>query len=188
MLSIISFAHSLLEETVQPGDQVIDATCGNGNDTYLLSTLVEETGIVYACDIQEQAIATTKEIMQKHQRHNVYYILDSHSKLTAHLPKSAEGNIAAVIFNLGYLPKSDKTIITQPDTTSRAINELLPYLKKQGRLILVIYHGHEGGSAEKSAVLKLAQELDQKCYQVLQYQFINQQNTPPFIVAIEKNS
>src|SRR5699024_11884360 len=91
------------EYTRQTDNQVIDATGKNGNDTYLLSTLVEETGIVYACDIQEQAIATTKEMMQKHQRHNVSYILDSHSKLTAHLPESAERNIAAVIFNLGYL-------------------------------------------------------------------------------------
>src|SRR5699024_12359797 len=123
MLPIIPFAHSLLEETVQPGDQVIDATCGNGNDTYLLSTLVEETGIVYACDIQEQAIATTKEMMQKQQRHNVSSILDTHAKLTAHLPESAERTIAAVIFNRGYLPKRHNTLITKPDTTSRAIKQ-----------------------------------------------------------------
>lgn len=186
MLSVIPFAHSLIEEVVQPGDQVIDATCGNGNDTLLLSTLVEETGNVYACDIQEQAINETKQIIQKHKRNNVSFVLDSHANLSEHLPASVKGNLATAIFNLGYLPKSDKKIITQPTSTIKAITQLLPYLKKGGRLVLVIYHGHAGGESEKDAVLKLAEELDQQQYQVLQYQFINQQNTPPFVVAIEK--
>ena len=30
---ILQFAHQLLEESVERGETVIDATCGNGNDT-----------------------------------------------------------------------------------------------------------------------------------------------------------
>ncbi len=52
--------------------------------------------------------------------------------------------------------------------------------------MLVVYHGHEGGTAEKDAVLSFVRELDQKKYAVLKYQFLNQQNNPPFVVAIEK--
>src|SRR5699024_10616060 len=145
MLPIIPFAHSLIEEIVQPGDQVIDATCGNGNDTLLLSTLVEETGNVYASDIQEQAIHTTQQTIQEHKRNNMYYSVESHANLTEHLPSSTKENIAEIIFNLGHLPKSDKKIITQPASTKKAITQLLPYLKKGGRIVLVIYHGHVGG-------------------------------------------
>ena len=59
-------------------------------------------------------------------------------------------------------------------------------LNKHGLLILVIYHGHEGGKEEKDAVLNYVTQLDQKEYHVLQYQFINQKNDPPFVIAIEK--
>jgi hypothetical protein len=50
----------------------------------------------------------------------------------------------------------------------------------------MIYHGHEGGKEEKNAVIDFVQELPQQEYAVLQYGFINQKNSPPFLVAIEK--
>ncbi|MBL1704899.1 rRNA methyltransferase, partial [Klebsiella pneumoniae] len=53
-------------------------------------------------------------------------------------------------------------------------------------IVLVIYHGHPEGQVERDAVLKFAEELDQKQAHVLRYGFINQQNNPPFIVAIEE--
>ena len=56
----------------------------------------------------------------------------------------------------------------------------------EGIIVLVIYHGHPEGQVERDAVLKFAEELDQKQSHVLRYGFINQQNNPPFIVAIEK--
>src|SRR5699024_106151 len=123
---------------------------------------------------------------QEHKRNNVCYSLDSHANLAEYLPSCTKENIAAIIFNLGYLPKSDKKVITKPAFTKKAITQFLPYIKKVGRIVLIIYHAHSGEENEKDAVLNLAAELDQKQYQVLQYQFINQQNTPPFVVAIER--
>ncbi|GAE94043.1 SAM-dependent methyltransferase [Gracilibacillus boraciitolerans JCM 21714] len=52
--------------------------------------------------------------------------------------------------------------------------------------MIVIYHGHAGGTTEKNEVLAYCEQLDQEKYQVLQYQFINQINKPPFVIAIEK--
>lgn len=60
---ILNFAHHLLEESVCKGDTVIDATCGNGNDTLFLSNTVGENGDVLAFDIQQQAIEKTKEVL-----------------------------------------------------------------------------------------------------------------------------
>ena len=36
-LGVLDLAHKFLREHVQPGDTVIDATCGRGNDTKVLS-------------------------------------------------------------------------------------------------------------------------------------------------------
>ncbi len=49
------------------------------------------------------------------------------------------------IFNLGYLPKGDKSIVTKPDTTIQAINALLSLMSIEGIIVFVIYHGHSEG-------------------------------------------
>ena len=53
-------------------------------------------------------------------------------------------------------------------------------------IILVVYHGHEGGKAERDEVIRFVSELPQKYVHVLRYEFINQKNDPPFIIALEK--
>ena len=48
-----------------------------------------------------------------------------HEHLHAVLDEETE--ITAAIFNLGYLPKSNKEIITKPTTTKQALDGLLPH-------------------------------------------------------------
>jgi hypothetical protein len=59
-------------------------------------------------------------------------------------------------------------------------------MKPEALIVLVIYHGHPGGAIERDQVLNFVQTIDQKKAHVLQYQFINQINQPPFVIAIEK--
>lgn len=185
LTGIIPFAHQLLENCIAKGDTVVDATCGNGNDTFFLSTLVGPTGHVYAFDIQTQAIETTKQLLSEKDCQNVTCIQDSHAKVNQYIPNTLHEKVGGAIFNLGYLPRSNKQIITKRDSTIQAIDSLLPYLKKGAVIVIVIYYGHAGGEEEKDAVLHFVKQLDQKQYAVLQYQFINQKNNPPFVVAIE---
>lgn len=180
---VIQFGHELLEKCVYEGEIVVDATCGNGNDTLRLSELVGNSGHVYAFDIQEQAIENTKKLLTKHNKHHVTYVLDSHANIDRHI---TEKEIAGAIFNLGYLPRSDKKIITKPDSTITAIEKILSKLKIGGVTVLVIYSGHPGGEEEKTAVLDYVSKLDQELYTVLQYRFINLTNNPPFTIAIYK--
>src|SRR5690625_3020278 len=112
MKEIIPFTHQLLKNSVENGDIVVDATCGNGNDTLFLSELVGKTGHVYAFDIQKQTIQTNKNASQKHEIHHVSLIHDSHTKMDQYLPEEQENKLAGSIFNLGYLPRSDKQVIT----------------------------------------------------------------------------
>ena len=44
-----------------PGETVVDATAGNGNDTQFLAELVGENGHVLAFDIQQAALDSTAE-------------------------------------------------------------------------------------------------------------------------------
>lgn len=180
----LHFSHQLLTECIIPGDTVIDATMGNGHDTLFLSKLVGYTGHVYAFDIQDKAIESTQKKITAQSIQNTTLIKDGHEYAVNHLPKNT--NIKAAIFNLGYLPRGDKHITTTSDTTITAINQLLSILEEGGRLILVLYSGHEEGMAEKSDVLTFAQTLPQDMYSVLTYQFINQQNNPPSVLCIEK--
>lgn len=178
------YSHTLLKECLHEGDCAIDATMGNGHDTLFLSQCVGENGKVIAFDVQPQAIEQTKQRLAENHCHNVQCILDGHEHLSHYLAENEP--IKAAIFNLGYLPKSDKTIITHSNTTIEALNALLQHLVPTGRIILVLYYGHEGGEEEKEAVLNFSQQLDQKQFNVLTYQFINQRNAPPICLCIEK--
>jgi precorrin-6B methylase 2 len=184
--NILKYTHELLEEVIIPGDLTVDATCGNGNDTLHLANLVGDSGKVIAFDIQEQAILTTKKRLKENNLENVTLVQESHEHIDSYVEESEE--ISAAVFNLGYLPRSDKKIITKSASTIAAAGKVLERLKRNGLLLLVVYHGHEGGKEEKEALLEYVTQLNQKNYNVLRYQFINQKNNPPFLLAIQKIS
>jgi len=183
--SPLKFSHKLLDYHVVSGDQVIDATVGNGNDTVKLASLVDKIGKVHGFDVQEQAIEETKKkltltgLAEQVELHHT-----GHENLDKVI--TSENSIAAIVFNLGYLTRSNKSVITKPDTTLTAIKKGLKLIHKGGIILIMVYYGHEGGAEEKDAVLSYAESLPQKEYNVFKYSFINQINQPPFLVGIEK--
>ncbi|KAF2620566.1 hypothetical protein F2Q68_00042274 [Brassica cretica] len=61
-------AHVVWEQVIQKGDMVIDATCGNGNDTLAMLKMVTDDsdyfgGCVYAMDVQKDAIESTSSLL-----------------------------------------------------------------------------------------------------------------------------
>lgn len=185
MKSIINFSHELLADTVQKGDLVLDGTAGNGHDTLFLAGLIGPNGKVLSFDIQAEALDRTRSLLKENKSlQQVDLIHDNHAHLDRYL--SQNDQIKAAIFNLGYLPKGDKTIITQAESTLKAIKLILDRLSTGGLLILVVYRGHPGGQEESEAVWNFSKELDQRKFKVLHYEFINQVNLPPYLIAIEK--
>ncbi len=185
MQNSITFSHTLLQEIISIGDTVIDATCGNGNDTLLMAQLVGKSGKVLAFDIQQQAIDRTLSLLHLNSvEQQVDCILDSHSNLSKYV--KCDTKIKAAIFNLGYLPNSDKTVITLPTSTISAITTIQRYLVSGGRIVIVAYYGHKHGQEELDAIVTYLNQLNQQEWTVLQYQFINQQNCPPICFCIEK--
>ncbi|WP_433743876.1 class I SAM-dependent methyltransferase [Falsibacillus pallidus] len=184
---VLPFARALLQQAVAEGDIAVDATIGNGHDTLFLSQLVGENGRVYGFDVQESAVLATREKLEEHQLvHRVTLFQKGHEHVMNSLPPVHHGRIAGAVFNLGYLPGGDKTIVTRPRTTISAIDQLISMLKPEGIIVLVIYHGHREGAVERDYLLRYVKDLDQNDVHVLEYKFLNQQNNPPFIIAIEK--
>lgn len=186
LTGIIQYSHELLKKSLEKGDTVIDATCGNGHDTLFLCQTVGHDGHVYAFDIQEQAINNSQTLIEEHGYSNVTFIQDSHADIDQYIPEELKGELGGAIFNLGYLPKGDKSIITKGESTIQALKTILAYLKKQRLVVLVVYPGHEGGETEKDMLLEYVMDLDHKDFTVLRYEFINIKTKPPFIIAIEK--
>ncbi|MDB1654020.1 class I SAM-dependent methyltransferase [Enterococcus durans] len=181
----LHFSHSLLEEILQPGDHVIDATMGNGYDTVFMAEKIGKTGHVYSFDVQKEALLSTKsKLTEQDLLDRTSLFLQGHETLGTVVDEAQP--IKAGIFNLGYLPKSDKSVITLPETTRTAMEEILKRLVPRGRMILVVYYGHAGGEKELDMVQDYCQSLPQEKYNVLKYQFINQKNNPPILYCVEK--
>lgn len=184
---ILSYARSLMQRVIRPGAMAIDGTVGNGHDTLFLAKLVGENGRVFGFDIQERAILQTKELLGKNGvRNRVKLFHQGHETITESLPADVHGKISGAMFNLGYLPGGDKTIVTKPETTIAAITQMIDMLGSGGILTLAIYPGHEEGAHERDVILDFVKNLDQSRVNVLQYGFINQKNNPPFLLAFER--
>ena len=172
-----------LDKIVQKGDVVIDATMGNGYDTIYLGNLVGENGKVYAFDVQEEAIKSTKKKVERdNMTDRVELILDGHQNLD----KYVKEEVSCVVFNLGYLPSAKHVVITKPDTTLEAIKKSLKLLKPNGIISIAAYIGHEGGLEEKNYICEYLNNLNQNEFNVLHMQFTNQINNPPQLILIEK--
>ncbi len=173
-----------LQHLIQPGDQVIDATAGRGKDTLFLAECVGPEGRVFAFDIQEEAIQSTRELLTAHKMlDRVALFRESHTEIGCLVPQG----IRAAVFNLGYLPGSSQTIITEPETTLRAVNDTLKLLVAKGVIMLTVYRGHSRSLEEANTLNAYAAELSKKDFHVLQGMYLNQGETSPYWLTIQKN-
>ena len=62
---ITEYCHRFLRDYIREGDVCVDATAGNGGDTEFLCRMAGAGGRVYAFDIQEQALRSTAERLER---------------------------------------------------------------------------------------------------------------------------
>lgn len=180
---ILPFAHQLLQRALTQGAVALDATSGNGYDTVHLAQCVGAQGKIYALDIQAAAAHATRTRLQQYGLlDRVDVIHASHTDVAQYVPN----NLQAAIFNLGYLPGSDKTITTQAQTTIIALQHTIQLLAYGGILIVVAYRGHAKGADEYAAIHQWATQLPDTQAVVAQYALLNLNNNPPVVFAIEK--
>ena len=177
------FARELISRSLKVGGCAVDATSGNGHDTVFLAELVGRDGSVLAFDIQPQAIAATRErLAAKGLLERVRVVEDSHAKMADY----SQAAFDAVMFNLGYLPHGDHTIVTKPESTVAALCFAAKQLNIGGIITILVYTGHEGGREEWEKVWEFSAALPQQLFTVLEYRLINQKNNPPFLLAITR--
>ncbi len=179
----VPLCHLFLRERVRPGDRVVDATCGNGNDSLLLAELVGPTGRVWAFDSQEAAItATDAALREAGCRERVELVYDGHERLAEYVAAP----VTAVIFNLGYLPGGDKRFVTRPDSTRAALVQAESLIGPGGVVLVVVYTGHPGGMEEWEIVRTWAEALVPWEFNVWQARQLNRSEAAPFLVVVEK--
>lgn len=184
---LLSFSKVVLGESLGPGDIAVDATAGNGLDTLFLSRSVGPSGRVYAFDVQEEALKNTRRRLEREQApDNVYLLASGHEHMARHLPPEAHGTVAAVMFNLGYLPGSDEQVVTRPDTTITALDAALDLLRPRGIISMVVYTGHPGGPEEAELLAEHIRSLPPARVRALHVCAMNDASMKKHVVLLQR--
>ncbi|PSL44510.1 putative rRNA methylase [Salsuginibacillus halophilus] len=187
LYQILPFVRHLLSQHLLSGDTALDATAGKGHDTVFLADLVKPKGRVHSFDVQEAAIEATRKRAVDHEvLENIELHAVSHADMVRKLGPTELTKVRAAVFNLGYMPGSDKSIVTSSDSTIAALKQLLAHTKKETLILIVVYHGHPEGALERDELLNYVENLHQEEVHVARYGYINQRNNPPFLLALQK--
>ena len=167
---LTALTHELLADVIQPGELAIDATVGNGHDTLFLAQQVGADGQVQGFDIQQTALDSARQRLQEAgAATQVQLHLQGHQHMQQRVPGDWAGKVAAITFNLGYLPGSDKQAITCAEHTLAALDQSLALLRVGGVLSILAYRGHSGGQQEADAVTawceRHADQLDHRVHE-----------------------
>lgn len=141
---------------------LIDATAGNGHDTLFLARLAQSfCGEVLAFDVQQAALAVTRGHLAKAGL-TARLICASHADMNEYVRSS----VAVVMFNLGFLPGSDKAVVTRAEHTLAALRVAADVLLAHGVISVHAYTGHPGGLEEAESVRAWARSLPRKHWRV----------------------
>ncbi len=186
-ISLLNTAHDLIRDILRPGDIAIDATVGNGHDTLFLAEQVGQSGQVYGFDIQQAAIDSTLDKFRQNGLSDcLTLILASHADMDEKIPANLHGKISAIMFNLGYLPGGDKSIITLTDSTLIALTVAARILANNGIITLLAYPGHQGGNLETDQVKNWCEQLNTEQFEVNTIYSTEHKDSAPRLFVIRK--
>ena len=151
--ALIHLNHILIESLLNETMTVCDMTCGHGYDTEFIAPKVHH---VFAFDIQAHALTQTKQRL--HALSNITYIHDTFEHVTQYV-----ADAQLFIFNLGYLPRGDKSITTKDTHTVQTLDIINSHYP-QATIIVMSYLGHPEGKKEYDAIqLWMARQTTYKC-------------------------
>lgn len=182
MIDLLTVEKEFIASHIKEGGVAVDFTMGNGHDTLWLSKKIGENGKVYAFDIQKQALESSAKLLESENAPKNYtLILDSHANALQYVKEK----ICVGMFNLGYLPGSDKTVTTLRESTMAAVNAALELLDDDGGLLIAVYPGHAEGTLEGKMLDDFFATLDRKKICVSKLSIVNS-STSPFFFLVEK--
>lgn len=174
---------------------LIDGTCGNGHDTLFLAQTAsahlmkhpQAKGHLLAFDIQTAAIQNTRQRLASHcspPNLHLAVIQAGHESAACQCPAGAPPMLA--VYNLGFLPGSDKSIITSEKNSLASFEGLAPLMGKNGVFVIHAYGGHQGGLDELKAVRQWAASLPPEKWTSRCYETLTHVKNPESLFLIEK--
>ena len=180
--SLVTEAHKTIQPYLSKQSISIDATMGNGHDTLFLALHSHK---VYAFDIQENALSATRLRLEKnHCLAKVTLIHAGHEELFKHIAQNEKFD--AIVFNLGYLPHADTSIITQEKNTLTALNHAIGLLSPKGIISILAYPGHAGGNAEMQAIVHWYERLDSSRFAITIIRSMQEKANSPRLFTIQR--
>lgn len=184
-ISLTEQAHVFIQNHLDINGIAIDATVGNGYDTLFLTKQVGPQGLIFGFDIQQQAIESTHlKLHTENALDNMTLFNTSHIHIDK-IPAQHHGKVNAIMFNLGYLPNSDKTIITQSQSTLMALNKAIELLAAKGIITITAYPGHKGGAEETEHIKLWCEQLDSQYYTTHQINSSEKITAPKLFVVLK---
>ncbi|MES2272838.1 MAG: class I SAM-dependent methyltransferase [Chlamydiota bacterium] len=180
----LQLAKQYWQAHLKPGNIAIDATCGNGHDTLFLSQLLlqDSRSLVIGLDIQRAALQNTETLLGKtlspDQIKQVSLFLLSHAEIET-VPLTSSPDL--IVYNLGYLPKGDKSITTVAETTLISIQKSLTLLSNEGALSITCYPGHVEGEKEERELLRFVETLSSHEWLVCYHKWPNRPRSPTLL-------
>ena len=172
----------------------VDATCGNGHDACFLARHMaacagDHAYSVLSFDIQQAALDSARVLageLPEEQRGRLFFLRQSHDRLTEalhehqaeFLASGVRARLAVVMYNLGFLPRSDKRVTTMKDTTLASLEQAAAALAPDGLLCVHAYGGHPGGLEELEAVEAWCSGLPFADWLVMRYAACNKPRNP----------
>lgn len=180
----------------------VDATCGNGNDTLFLARSLEAccagNGDAYgilSLDVQQAALDAASALLRSSgcAAEAVHFTLAGHQHLdqlvgTWLQRKNRPVVLAAVMYNLGFLPRSDKRVTTMKESTLVSLAMAAEALVPEGLVAIHAYGGHAGGYEELEAVDDWCAALPHDAWQVFRHTEPNKRRNPEALHLIRKRN
>lgn len=182
-----NLSRAIIDEWIEQGDTVVDATAGNGHDTLYLAQKVGAQGKVYAFDVQQAALDSTRERLEAQGVFDgrVELVLSSHADMEQFVVPQG---VKCVLFNLGWLPSGDHSVTTMTASTLAAVQAAMRLIAPGGMVSICMYPGHEEGTNEKNALLSMLEQVDIREYNILHANFINQKNFSPQLILVQREN
>ena len=185
-----SYAPALLGGPDTPAPVLVDGTCGNGYDTlFLAQTLRDAPSLspisLLSFDIQAEALANAEQLLADHGlAGRATFIHQGHEQVADHVPQGA--GILVAMYNLGFLPGSDKSVVTQAQTSIVSFTAVAGLMPAGGLLSVHAYGGHTGGLEELAATDAWFRALPPKNWRVLRHEICNKARNPEVLYLAER--
>ena len=183
MTDLLALQKQFILSHLREGGVAVDYTMGNGHDTLFLSQTVGNDGKVYAFDVQQAAVDSTEKLLKEENApENYTLILDSHHNAGNYVKEK----VNAGMFNLGWLPGSDRSVTTKRETTLPAIQGAIERMADDSIVLVAVYPGHPEGDAEGKLISDYLSTLDRHRYMCALFRIINSPTSPFFFIIENK--